>query len=72
MKKLIILFVSILLVTSCANNKTIVLANGKRISERKDERMTKRWIKKYFRSISKEDREIIMGMSVDTANVIRK
>lgn len=72
MKKLIILFVSILLVTSCANKKTIVLANGKRISERKDERMTKRWIKKYFRSISKEDRDIIMGMSVDTANVIRK
>jgi hypothetical protein len=70
MKKFIILFVSILLVTSCANKKTIVLANGKRISEKKDERMTKRWIKKYFRSISKEDRDIIMGMSVDTANVI--
>ena len=72
MKKLIILFLSILLVTSCANKKTITLANGKRISERKDERMTKRWIKKYFRSISKEDRDIIMGMSVDTANVIGK
>lgn len=72
MKKLFILFASILLVTSCVSKKTIVLANGKRISERKDERMTKRWIKKYFRSISKEDRDIIMGMSVDTANVFGK
>jgi hypothetical protein len=72
MKKLIILFVSILLVTSCANKKTIVLANGKRISERKNLRMERRCVKRILRSFSKEDRNIIMGMSVDTANVIKK
>ena len=72
MKKLIILFVSILLVTSCANRKTITLTNGKKITERKADRMMMRGLKKCLRSLSKEDRNIIMGMSADTANVIGK
>lgn len=70
MKKLILVFVSILLITSCVSKKTVVLTNGKKISERKLERIEKRIIKKCLRSFSKEDRDIIMGMSVDTTNVI--
>jgi hypothetical protein len=71
MKKLTLLFASILLVTSCATNKTIVLTNGKKITERKADRMMMRGLKKCLKELSKEDRNIIMEMSVDTSNVIR-
>lgn len=70
MKKLILVFVSILLITSCVSKKTITLTNGKKISERKAFRMERRCVKRILRSFSKEDRDIIMGMSVDTTNVI--
>ena len=72
MKKLILVFVSILLITSCISKKTITLTNGKKISERKADRMMMRGLKKCLKELPKEDRNIIMEMSVDTTNVIGK
>jgi|688.fasta_scaffold00011_299 hypothetical protein len=70
MKKLILVLVSILLITSCVSKKTITLTNGKKITERKADRMMMRGLKKCLKELSKDDRDIIMGMSVDTTNVI--
>ena len=69
MRKLVLLFITIFLITSCSTKKTIVLTNGKKISERKDNRMIKRSVKRCLRKFSKEDRSIIMEMVVDTSNV---
>lgn len=64
-----VFFVSIITLTSCVAEKTVVLANGKHITERQFERILKKAHRRTMRQMSKEDRKIIKDtrFSVETS-----
>ena len=64
-----VFFVSIITLTSCVAEKTIVIANGDHITERQYKKRLKRAYKETMKEMSKEDREIIEGtrFSVETS-----
>lgn len=64
-----VFFVSIITLTSCVAEKTIVIANGKHITERQFERRLKKAHRRTMRQMSKEDRKIIKDtrFSVETS-----
>ena len=64
-----VFFVSIITLTSCVAEKTIVLANGEHITRREFHKICKKAYKETMKQMSKEDREIIKGtrFSVETS-----
>lgn len=68
MKNLIVILISVTLLTSCATQKTIELANGKMVTEKKFARLTHRAFRKSFGKMSKEDTKLFEDtkISVDT------
>jgi hypothetical protein len=68
MKNSIVILISILLLTSCVTQKTIELANGKMVTEKKFERMCHRAYKKSFGQMPKEDKKLFedVKVTVDT------
>jgi hypothetical protein len=68
MKNSIVILISIVLLTSCATQKTIELANGKMVTEKKFARMCHRAYKKSFGKMPKEDKKLFedVKITVDT------
>ena len=64
-----VFFVSIITLTSCVAEKTIMIANGAYITERQLEKRCKRAYKEAMKKLSKEEREIIEDtrFSVETS-----
>jgi len=64
-----VFFVSIITLTSCVAEKTIMIANGDYITERQLEKRCKRAYKEAMKKLSKEEREIIEDtrFSVETS-----
>ena len=56
-----VFFVSIITLTSCVAEKTIVIANGDHITERQYKKRLKRAYKETMKQMSEEEREIIKG-----------
>ena len=54
-----VFFVSIITLTSCVAEKTIMIANGDYITERQFNKMSKIAHKEAMKNMSKEDRKII-------------
>lgn len=73
MKNLIVIITSILLLTSCATQKTIELANGKKVTEKEFRKMTHKAFEDSFgKMTSKEDSLLFnnVKITVDTINTI--
>jgi len=64
-----VFFVSIITLTSCVAEKTIVLANGEHVTRREFHKILNKAHKEAMKEMSKEDREIIEGtrFSVETS-----
>lgn len=64
-----VFFVSIITLTSCVAEKSIVIANGEHITERQYKKRLKRAYKETMKEMSKEDRKIIKDtrFSVETS-----
>ena len=64
-----VFFVSIITLTSCVAEKTIVIANGEHITERQLEKRCKKAYKEAMKKLSKEDKELLEGshFSVETS-----
>jgi len=64
-----VFFVSIITLTSCVAEKTIMLSNGKYITERQFKKECRKAWEETMEEMSKEDREIIEGtrFSVETS-----
>ena len=63
-----VFFVSIITLTSCASEKTIVLANGEHVTKRELRKICKKAYKETMKQMSEEEREIIESthFSVET------
>ena len=68
MKNLIVILIAVISLTSCASQKTIELANGKMVTEKKFARMCHRAFNKSFGKMPKEDKKLFedVKISVDT------
>ncbi len=68
MKNLIVILITVIFLTSCVSQKTIELANGKMVTEKKFKRMCHKAYKKSFGKMSKEDKKLFedVKISVDT------
>ena len=64
-----VFFVSIITLTSCVAEKTIVLANGEHVTRREFHKILNKAHKEAMKEMSKEDREIIESthFSVETS-----
>jgi len=64
-----VFFVSIITLTSCVSEKTILIANGEYITERQFDKRLKKAYKEAMKEMSKEEKEIIEGtrFSVETS-----
>ena len=64
-----VFFVSIITLTSCASEKTILIANGDYITRREFHKRCERAHKSAMKEMSKEEKEIIKGshFSVETS-----
>jgi len=54
----------VIVLTSCATQKTVELANGNFVTERQYNRMIKNSYKKAIKQMSKEDRKIIKSTKI--------
>ena len=68
MKNLIVILITVIFLTSCTSQKTIELASGKMVTEKKFARMCHRAYKKSFGKMTKEDKRLFddVKISVDT------
>ena len=57
-----------LLIASCTNRKTILLANGKRMSEKKFNKMIAKNVEEGLKKLSSEDRDLILNSKIDTVD----
>ncbi len=64
MRHLFILFV-ILFFASCQTEKTVQLANGEFVSERRYNKLIKKSYRSALRQMSKEDKKIIKSIRID-------
>jgi hypothetical protein len=64
-----VFFVSIITLTSCVAEKTIVLANGEHVSKRELRKICKKAYKETMKQMSEEEIELIEGsnFSVETS-----
>lgn len=62
----ITLMVLSLLIISCSNKKTILLANGKRMSEKEFNKMITKNVEEGLKNLSSEDRDLILDSKIDT------
>ena len=64
-----VFFVSIITLTSCASEKTIVLANGEHVTKRELRKICKKAYKETMKQMSEEEIELIEGsnFSVETS-----
>ena len=58
------------MLASCVSKKTIELTNGKKISQRKFDKMVSKSVKKGLKKLSSEERELILDSKIDTVNYI--
>jgi PBP1b-binding outer membrane lipoprotein LpoB len=73
MKNLIVIITSILLLTSCATQKTIELANGKKVTEKQFQKMTHKAFEESFGKMSSQEDSLLFNdvkVTVDTINTI--
>ena len=61
-----------LLIVSCTSRKTILLANGKRMSEKKFNKMIAKNVEEGLKELSSEDRDLILNSTIDTADYRNK
>jgi thioredoxin-related protein len=64
MKKLFIFVLSLVIMTSCAPQKMVRLVDGTYISQKQYKRISHKNFKDAMKSISKEDKKLILGSDV--------
>jgi PBP1b-binding outer membrane lipoprotein LpoB len=73
MKNLIVIIVSILFLTSCATQKTIELANGKKVTEKQFQKMCHKAFEDSFGQMTSQEDSLLFDdvkITVDTINNI--
>lgn len=66
MKKIPLILLLSTILFSCKNVEMFELSDGTFITKRKSDRISKRVIRQEFRKLSKEDKESVLMMTVDT------